>query len=236
MRSPTSLAATDPASPAAPPGRLRVEWQGLVPYPAALELQETTHALRVAGRCPDTLLLLEHPPVVTLGRGSALAREAIPRAALEAQGVAVCESGRGGRATYHGPGQLVGYPILPLPRFGLDVPTFVRQLEGAMLDAVRARGVAAARRQGYPGIWVGRRKIGAVGIHVRRLVTVHGFALNLTVDASAFGAIVPCGIRPGDGTISSLAELAGSAPSPAELAPEVARRLIRRLQGAAAAR
>ena len=216
--------------------RIRWRWLGLRPYAGVHALQLQLRDALVAGRGTPELLLLEHTPVVTLGRRAGDDALSIPETVLRERGVDVVRVERGGEATYHGPGQLVGYPILPLPRFGLDVPTFVRQLEGAMLDAVRARGVAAARRQGYPGIWVGRRKIGAVGIHVRRLVTVHGFALNLTVDASAFGAIVPCGIRPGDGTISSLAELAGSAPSPAELAPEVARRLIRRLQGAAAAR
>ena len=207
MRSPTSLAATDPASPAAPPGRLRVEWQGLVPYPAALELQETTHALRVAGRCPDTLLLLEHPPVVTLGRGSALAREAIPRAALEAQGVAVCESGRGGRATYHGPGQLVGYPIVDLRAFGSDVHAYLRALEAALLATAADFGVSAGAREGLTGVWVGERKLASIGIQIRRWVTLHGFALNVDMDLAPFGWFEPCGLH--GLTVTSLALEAG---------------------------
>ena len=207
------------------------EWLGRRPYAGVHSLQLQLRDELLAGRGRPTLLMAEHDPVVTLGRRAGDDALIAPADLLAARGIDVVRVERGGQATYHGPGQLVGYPILPLPRFGLDVPTFVAHMEGAMADVASDLGLAAGRRQGYPGVWVGRAKIGAVGVHVRRLISIHGFALNLDPDLTAYDLIVPCGIHRADGEISSVARLAGSAPSPAELAPDVAARFLRRIHG-----
>lgn len=206
-------------------------WLGRRPYGEvhALQLQLRDELLSGGGR--PTLLLVEHDPVVTLGRRAGDDAFSVPPAELSSRGIEVVRVERGGLATYHGPGQLVGYPILPLPRFGLDVPAFVAHLEGTMVETARDLGLHAGRREGFPGAWVGTRKIGAVGIHVRRLVSIHGFALNLDVDLGAYELILPCGIPPEQGTISSVARLAGAAPSPREVAPAVARRFLERIRG-----
>jgi lipoate-protein ligase B len=207
------------------------EWLGRRAYGEVHSLQLQLRDELLAGRGRPTLLLVEHDPVVTLGRRAGDDALIAGADLLAARGIEVVRVERGGQATYHGPGQLVGYPILPLPRFGLDVPTFVAHLEGTMADVAIDLGLAAGRRQGYPGVWVGRAKIGAVGVHLRRLISIHGFALNLDPDLDAYRLIVPCGLLPADGEISSVARLAGSAPSAADLAPEVAARLIRRILG-----
>jgi len=195
----------------------------------ALQLQLRAELLAGTGR--PTLLLVEHEPVITLGRRSADDALTAPAERLAARGIGVVRIERGGLATYHGPGQLVGYPVLPLPRFGLDVPTFVHHLEGTMADVVGELGLDAGRRPGYPGLWVGRAKIGAVGVHVHRQVSIHGFALNLDPDLSVYDLFLPCGIQPEEGAISSVARLAGSAPSPADLAPAAAARFRARVSG-----
>jgi lipoyl(octanoyl) transferase len=178
--------------------RLDVLHLGLVPYGAALERQRTLAEDRIAGRLArDTLLLLEHPPVVTLGRGTRGTSLPVAPELLRRRGIEVFEIERGGDVTYHGPGQLVGYPIFDLGGEGLrrDLHWFLRQLEAALIEALGAFGIAGGRREGYTGVWTaGGRKIASIGIHVRQWVTWHGFALNVTTDLSPFDLIVPCGI------------------------------------------
>ncbi|MBI1723868.1 MAG: lipoyl(octanoyl) transferase LipB, partial [Gemmatimonadetes bacterium] len=147
------------------------------------------------GRLPhDALLLLEHPPVVTLGRGTRQSSLPIDPDALRRRGIDVFEIERGGDVTYHGPGQLVGYPIFDLTKHRQDLHWFLRQLEEALIVALRALGILGERHAGHTGVWTSGRKIASIGIHVRQWVTWHGFALNVTTDLSAFDLIVPCGI------------------------------------------
>jgi len=186
----------------------------------------------LAGTGESTLLLVEHDPVITLGRRGGELAIGVDR--LRERGVGVHQVERGGLATYHGPGQLVGYPILPLARFGVTIPELVEAVEAVLIGYARDRGLVAGRRQGLPGVWCGERKIGAIGLHVHRGVSIHGFALNLTVDTSAYRWIVPCGIEPAQGSVSSIAELHGHADPPEVAAPEVADRLVTRMNSRSA--
>ena len=170
---------------------LEVVEAGVVPYARALEWQRSLAQARIDGRLVnDVVLLLEHPPVVTLGRNSDAAH------LLSGDGVEVFETERGGDVTFHGPGQLVGYPIIDLTRHKPDLHWYLRTLEQALIDALAGLGISAARNPGYTGVWTrkGSRKIASIGIHVKQWVTWHGFALNVTTDLSQFGRIVPCGI------------------------------------------
>lgn len=174
---------------------------GRVDYAAALELQQQLVEDRRAGRIDDTLLLLEHPPVITLGvktRGQS-SNVVASAEELAARGVAVHETGRGGDVTYHGPGQLVGYPIFDLRPDRCDVHRYVRDLEEAMIVALGELGVTAGRVPGLTGVWVGppdrEEKIAAIGVRISRWITSHGFALNVAPDLAHFDLIVPCGIR-----------------------------------------
>ena len=180
---------------------------GRIPYAEGLELQARLVEDRVAGRIPDTLLLLEHEPVFTLGRNARQENVLLPADALRARGFEVFETGRGGDVTYHGPGQVVGYPIIDLKPDRQDVHRYVRDLEEVMIRTCEAFGVAAARIKGCTGCWVGDEKIGAIGVRLSRWVTSHGFALNVNVDLAPFQMIVPCGIR-GKG-VTSLQRLLG---------------------------
>lgn len=177
------------------PGRLAVAELGLVPYGEALALQRALAEERLAGRLrEDALLLLEHPPVVTLGRGARETSLPADPGALRARGIEVFEIERGGDVTYHGPGQLVGYPIFDLTRHRQDLHWYLRRLEDALITALAALGIPAERNPGFTGVWTRGRKIASIGIHVRQWVTWHGFALNVTTDLSPFSLIVPCGI------------------------------------------
>jgi lipoyl(octanoyl) transferase len=168
---------------------LEVIEAGLVPYAAALEWQRGLAEDRIAGRLShDLLLLLEHPPVVTLGRTSHAAN------LLRPDGVDVFEVERGGDVTFHGPGQLVGYPILDLSRYRQDLHWYLRTLEQALIDTLGILGIPAERRTGFTGVWTGGKKIASIGVHVKQWVTWHGFALNVTTDLAHFDRIVPCGI------------------------------------------
>jgi len=180
---------------------------GLVEYEAGLELQKTLVEQRKRGEVPDQLLLLEHPPVITLGvkTRNDLTHVLETPESLAAQGVALFETGRGGDVTYHGPGQLVGYPILDLKPDRCDVHRYVRDLEEALIRAVADFGIAASRIEGLTGIWVGQDKLAAIGVRISRWVTSHGFALNVTTDLTRFGLIVPCGIT--DKGVTSMARL-----------------------------
>ena len=174
---------------------LEVRRLGRVPYARGLELQQQLVAERQAGRVPDQLLLLEHDPVFTLGRNARAANVLLPAGTLRERGFEVFETGRGGDVTYHGPGQVVGYPILDLAPDRRDVHRYVRDLEQVMIRTCADYGLEASRVQGLTGTWLGDEKIGAIGVRIARWVTSHGFAFNVGTDLSAFDLIVPCGIR-----------------------------------------
>jgi len=187
--------------------RLAVADLGTVAYGAALERQRSLAEDRIAGRLTDDLLLLlEHPPVVTLGRGARESSLPIAPELLRRRGIEVFEIERGGDVTYHGPGQLVGYPIFDLAggQHRRDLHWFLRQIEEALIVALDRFGITGERREGYTGVWTAGRKIASIGIHVRQWVTWHGFALNVTTDLNPFSLIVPCGIP--DVVMTSLAE------------------------------
>jgi len=194
---------------------LEVRRLGRVPYGAALEMQRVLVERRRAGEVGDVLLLLEHPHVITLGSRSETARANVlaPPERLQALGVDVCETGRGGDVTYHGPGQIVGYPILNLKPDRADVYQYVRNLEEVMVRACGAFGLTATTIEGLTGTWVGNGKIGAIGVRISRWISSHGFAFNVTTDLDYFNLIVPCGIR--DHGVTSLArELGRPVPLP----------------------
>jgi lipoyl(octanoyl) transferase len=163
---------------------------GRVPYAEGVALQDRIRTARQAGAIPDTLLLLEHHPVYTKGRRSQAADLPMGDDWYRAQGIEVEATSRGGRATYHGPGQLVGYPIVAIG----DVLAYLRRVESAVIAALRDEDVHAEVREGLTGVWVGERKIGSIGVHVSRGVTMHGFAVNVDCDLQPFEWIVPCGI------------------------------------------
>ena len=174
----------------APHRALTIAELGIVDYDDALGLQTRMLAKRIEGRVGDTLLMMEHPHVFTLGRG------ADERFVLgNKNNVAVRRVSRGGQVTYHGPGQLIGYPILRLEGRDRDVTKYLRRLEAAMIDALAKFGIDAGRRDGMTGVWVGGRKIASIGVGIRRWTTWHGFALNVSTDLSLFDSIVPCGIE-----------------------------------------
>ena len=174
---------------------LEVRRLGRVPYARGLELQQRLVADRQAGRSSDLLLLLEHDPVFTLGRNAQAANVLLPAEALRERGFEVFETGRGGDVTYHGPGQVVGYPILDLAPDRRDVHRYVRDLEEVMMRTCVDYGLQASRVEGLTGTWLDGEKIGAIGVRIARWVTSHGFAFNVGTDLSAFDLIVPCGIR-----------------------------------------
>ena len=187
--------------------RLVVQRLGRIGYADGVERQKALVQARQAGEIDDTLLLVEHPPVITLGvktRGN-FANIRVDAPALAAQGVEVHDTGRGGDVTFHGPGQLVGYPIIDLKPDRQDVHRYVRDLEEVLIRTAADFGLQAGRIKGYSGAWVGDRKLAAIGVRISRWVTSHGFALNVTTDLSGFDLIVPCGIT--DRGVTSLAAL-----------------------------
>ena len=190
---------------------------GRIGYEEALQLQAELVAQRKSGRIPDQLLLLEHPPVITLGvkTRNDLSHVLQTPEALASMGVGLFETGRGGDVTYHGPGQLVGYPIFDLKPDRCDVHQYVRDLEEALIRAVAHFGIEAGRVPGLTGIWVGDEKLAAIGVRISRWVTSHGFALNVNTDLSHFGLIVPCGIT--DKGVTSLQRLLGRVVPMAEV-------------------
>ena len=182
---------------------------GRIGYGEALELQRALVEKRKQGRIPDQLLIVEHPHVVTMGRNAKPEHVLASGTALERAGIALFPTDRGGDVTYHGPGQIVGYPILDLREWKRDVVEYVRALERTIVGALAEFGVTAGRLEGCTGCWVDGRKIAAIGVHISRWVTSHGFALNLTTDLRYFQYIVPCGLtRP----VTSMAELGAEAP------------------------
>jgi lipoyl(octanoyl) transferase len=198
--------------------RISVEWLGRVDYAKALAIQETA-----AGRCADTgeetLLLLEHEPVFTLGRNASRSDVLFTPERCAELGIGVFETDRGGKATYHGPGQLVGYPILDLSPDRQDVKRYVRDLEETLIRVLAKYGIAGARsplRERVTSVWVGNDKIAAIGVHLSRWITTHGFALNVTTNLEHFLGIIPCGIT--DGGVTSIERLTGAGPSVEEVA------------------
>jgi len=186
---------------------LHVEQLGRVGYAAALERQRERVADRKAGTIPDTLLLLEHPHVYTLGRNARAENILVTAEWLASRGAQVFHTDRGGDVTYHGPGQLVGYPILDLTQHRRDISWYMRSLEEVFILTARDWGIAAGRSPGAAGVWVGNDKLVAMGVHLSRWVTSHGFAMNVNTDLSHFQWIVPCGLH-GKG-VTSLAKLLG---------------------------
>ena len=200
---------------------LRVERFGRVPYREALALQAARHQAVAEGSLDDTLLLLEHDPVITLGRGGNAGNVLADARALVARGIEVVETGRGGDVTYHGPGQLVAYPIVALQPDERDVRRWVWRLEELVARTVAAFGVRAERVEGLRGMWVGNDKLAAIGIRLMRWVSCHGLALNVTTRLDDFATIVPCGLH-GRG-VTSLARLLPQPPTVDEVADEMLR-------------
>ena len=194
---------------------------GSVPYADALALQRSLVEGRRAGRIDDTLLLVEHPHVLTLGvrgdggRSHILATDAL----LASRGIEVHETGRGGDITYHGPGQIVGYPIIDLNPDRRDVHRYVRDLETVLIRTASDYGITAGRVEGLTGVWVGNDKLAAIGVRIARWITSHGFALNVTTDLDHFALIVPCGIA--DRGVTSLSRLLGRPLDTAEVESRV---------------
>ncbi|MGB7174796.1 MAG: lipoyl(octanoyl) transferase LipB [Candidatus Acidiferrales bacterium] len=206
---------------------------GLISYGPALDLQRRLVAARKVGAAPDVLLLCEHPHVITLGRNGHQENLLASSHLLRQMGVEFQPTDRGGDITYHGPGQIVGYPILDLAAIRRDVAWYVRQLEEAMIRATGEFGIEAGRKAGMTGVWVdfssdaangaAPEKLAAIGVHLSRWVTSHGFAYNVSTDLRYFDLIVPCGIR--DKRETSLERLLGRAISREEIAPRIVARL-----------
>ena len=199
---------------------LAVRHPGLVEYAEAVELQADLVEQRRSGRIPDTLLLLEHPHAITLGSSGRDRHVLLTRDELAAREIGVHRAGRGGDVTYHGPGQLVGYPILDLKPDRKDLHAYLRNLEEVLLRVLRSFAVSGSRDEAATGVWVGDAKVAAIGIRVSSgWITSHGFALNANTDLAYFNAIVPCGL--GGREVTSLSRLLGRDVTPREAAPAV---------------
>ncbi len=199
---------------------VRAEWLGRVDYSTAWERQRAVFDSVVTGDADNTFLLCEHPDVITLGRNSRDDAHLLKdRQALGRDGYEVFDVDRGGDVTYHGPGQLVGYPIIRLADFREDLGWYMRSIEELIIRAARHYGIEGGRKEGMSGVWVGERKLCAIGVRASRWVTMHGFAFNVTTDLSRFGAIVPCGISQFD--VTSVQRESGRSPSLEEVAAAV---------------
>jgi lipoyl(octanoyl) transferase len=206
------------------PRPLEVHLLGSTPYGDGLALQEELVRQRRAGEIPDQLLLLEHPHVITFGTSAGEENLLLSASEMEAMGIHRFEAGRGGDITYHGPGQLVGYPILDLKPDRKDLHRYLRDLEGALIIALRAFGISATREEGRTGVWVPEGKLAAIGVRVSSgWITSHGFALNVDPELDYFSFIVPCGIR--DRPVTSMAQVLGQPVRVEEVIPAVIRGL-----------
>jgi lipoate-protein ligase B len=201
---------------------MRVMWLGRRGYDDVHGLQLALRDAIIAEAAPATLLLVEHEPVVTLGRQQVHQDLRVTRTELERRGIALRATERGGRATYHGPGQLVGYPIAPLRRLAPDVTSYVWRLEETMIRTAMHYGIAAGRRAGLRGVWVGEQKLGFIGIAISREVCWHGFALNVAPDLAAFDLIAPCGLEI---AVTAIGQHRYPAPPVASVADVMARKL-----------
>ena len=192
---------------------------GLVEYGEAFRLQRTVARARDAGDMSDALILLEHPPVITLGRRANRANVVAAEELLRTEGVAVYQSTRGGDVTYHGPGQIVGYPILKLRELRLGAAAYVHGLEAMLIDLLSGFGLEARRDPKYIGVWVGEEKVAAIGVAISAGITMHGFALNVEPNLSHFRLINPCGIT--DKGVTSMARLLGRSVTVEEVRPRL---------------
>ncbi|HSU83475.1 MAG TPA: lipoyl(octanoyl) transferase LipB [Thermoanaerobaculia bacterium] len=209
---------------AATPRRpLHWDYLGRVPYAEAVEMQHAARAALKAGEGPERFLLLEHPHVYTLGRNASAEDVLADPEQLAARGVEVAECDRGGQVTYHGPGQLVGYPVVNLSPDRRDIRRYVRDLQEVLIRTLAEYGVAArpGEEQAFIGVWAGEAKIASIGVHLSRWITTHGFALNVSTDLSYFTGIIPCGLR--QVSMTSIERLMGRAPSLPEIAAVCAR-------------
>ncbi len=202
--------------------KVLVCWAGQMAYGQAWAWQQRLQALRRREGVPDLLLLLEHPPTYTCGRATRPEHLPADEAALTRRGIALFSIERGGSITYHGPGQLVGYPILALHPPERDVHLYIRRLEEVLIRALSGFGLQARARPGLTGVWIGGKKIAAIGIHVRHWVTMHGFALNVCPDLEYFRDILPCGLD--SRVVTSMAELLPASPALEQVGREVAER------------
>ena len=213
----------DPRGPGGPPHTARVcelRDLGRMDYGRALELQRALVEKRKQGLVPDQFLIVEHPHVITIGRNGKPAHLLASEDVLRRAGISFFPTDRGGDITYHGPGQLVGYPIVDLREWKRDVVAYVRSMEQALIDTLADFGIAAGRETGMTGVWVEGRKIAAIGVHISRWITSHGFALNVTTDLRYFQYIVPCGLAK---PVTSMAAELGAEPERAELIASLAR-------------
>jgi lipoyl(octanoyl) transferase len=199
----------------------QVESFGVVDYADGLRLQRERVAARKTGAIPDSLLLLEHPHVYTLGRNAKRGNLLISAEQLAARGAQLFEIDRGGDVTYHGPGQWVGYPILDLAQHRRDIAWYMRSLEEVLIGVAGEYGIEAGRLAGAPGVWVGNEKLAAMGVHISRWVTSHGFAFNVNTDLRYFDWIVPCGLR--DKGVTSLQKLMDRRVEMEEVAEKIVR-------------
>ena len=206
--------------------QITASWLGRIGYENAFALQRSLAARRADDAIGDVVLLLEHDSVYTLGRRGSEVEILFDTAALRARGIQVVRSDRGGLVTYHGPGQLVGYPIIDLGS-GPDVPGYVHALERALISTLADFSVTSTTVDGAPGVWVGDAKVAAIGVHVSRGVTTHGFALNVSTDLQAFDGIIACGMP--DKTTASIQALTGSSPSVETVAQRAAHHLAHAL-------
>ena len=196
---------------------VKASYLGLMDFEQTLGLQERARDRLIKGEGQEILFLLQHNPVISRGyseRGDDCIIESMDR--LEDENIPLIQTDRGGGLTYHGPGQLVGYPVLDLQRRRIRVRDFVEMMENAMVKVLDSYSISAGKREKYPGVWVGKKKLGFVGINVKKGVTLHGFSLNVNNDLTPFGYIVPCGIT--DGEISSMKRIRGSSFSLSDVA------------------
>ncbi|HEV2851698.1 MAG TPA: lipoyl(octanoyl) transferase LipB [Thermoanaerobaculia bacterium] len=211
------------AMSAGPRRLLRWDYLGRVPYAEAVRLQLDARSALKAGEGPERLFLLEHPHVYTLGRNASEADVLASPEWLRARGVEVAECDRGGQVTYHGPGQLVGYPVVNLSPDRRDVRRYVRDLQETLIRTLADYGIEAEGRDGqaFVGVWAGEEKIASIGVHLSRWITTHGFALNVSTDLSYFSGIIPCGLH--QVRMTSIERLTGRAPVLPEVAEVYAR-------------
>jgi lipoyl(octanoyl) transferase len=202
---------------------LHWEFLGRIPYAAALERQLAARAALKSGEGPERFLLLEHPHVYTLGRNASAEDVLAGPGWLAAMGVEVAECDRGGQVTYHGPGQLVGYPIVNLSPDRRDIRRYVRDLQEVLIRTLAEYGITArpGEEQAFIGVWAGEAKIASIGVHLSRWITTHGFALNVSTDLSYFSGIIPCGLQ--QVRLTSIERLTGRAPALPEIAAVCAR-------------
>ena len=212
-----------PMSPPLAPRPLHWDYLGRVPYAEAVALQHAARAAVKSGEGPERLFLLEHPHVYTLGRNASGEDVLAPPEWLAARGVEIAECDRGGQVTYHGPGQLVGYPVVNLSPDRRDIRRYVRDLQEVLVRTLADYGVAArpGEEQAFIGVWAGEEKIASIGVHLSRWITTHGFALNVATDLAYFAGIIPCGLH--EVRMTSIERLTGRAPELPEIAAVCAR-------------